>query len=320
MAFLKKVFRKLAYPLYFFVVFLVAFYWTFPLDKMKWFVAQKMEEGLAGNPEQPWLIPPRVQISGMNFWWISGVALNDVVLQPGSHSDTPASKWEFDTLKLRVGMFSTLLGSPKMEFDSQFYGGRARGAFKLDPKGGVSQFWLEMSNINLAAVTGMDSKLPVKGYLNLDADFNLGQDVAKDGKGSLSFSFKPLALGPGVLELPMPGMAGLTLPRIDLGEFSGKFLLKDGKGKTENFKMAGGKIEIGLDLDVELKKNLLFSPLNGSGWFRVDPQFIAANPNMGAILDLSPELKAAKDEQGRYLFGLRGTLGMPIPHLGKMGS
>lgn len=321
MAFLRKLIKWILYVFLFGAVFMVALYLSFPIDALRPYVVSQIEKSLSGEGQQaPWVFAPQVKMGRMSLWRLSGLSITDLSIDPGSRSLEPSTVWKFEHVKFRMGIWSTLSGYPKFEFDTRLFSGYAKGYVTMTPKGGVSQFAFNISQVNLAEMTGQpgEGKLPMRGEMNMDADFYLGQDPAKDGDGALNFSFKQLAMGPGELQLPMPGMVGgIPIPKVKLGQFSGRLSLKNGKGKTENLRLAGGDIETHINLDVDLVKNIMFSKLDGAGWFRIAPKFLEANPSFQAILSFSPEIAAAREPNGKISFVLKGTLGMPMPRFGK---
>jgi type II secretion system protein N len=319
MAFLKKL-KWLGYIVYFFCVFLIMLYLTFPADTLKGYVAQQVEQALGAGQNGQWVYPPLVRIGKVSLWRISGLSMRDVFIQPSSFTDEPAERWKFDQLKMRIGIFSTLGGKPQINFDSYLYDGRARGSVTLTADGGISQFWFDVNHFDLKQFVNASkgAALPMKGIVNMDAQFNLGKNPATEGDGEMNLDLKNFAVGPGKLELPIPGMAGgLSVPQINFGQFAGNVSLQKGKGKTKNLRLSGGDLEVNLNLEVDMHKNLLRSRLGGGGWFRIAPKFLNANPQFKAMLDFSPELKKAQEADGKYPFSLKGTLGMPFPKFGK---
>ncbi len=280
-----------------------------------------MQGALSGEAQGAhFVIPPRVSIGELSLWRFSGAAMHDVQIQMGSETVEPGPKLQFEALKIRLGILSSLRGKPQIEFDSRIYSGRARGAVTLTSQGSLSALWLDISQIDLQKLRGPagETGLKVAGQVNLDADLNLGQHPAKDGAGKLDLNFKNLSVGPGVFEIPGgAGFGGLTLPLIKLGVFSGKASFEHGKAKIQDLRLSGGDIEAHINASVELADNILFSPLKGSGWFKLKPEFQKANPKIAMMLELSPDIKAAEEADGRIHFTLIGSLMAPTPKWGK---
>lgn len=314
--------KKLLNIGFFIFAFFVSLYLTFPLDSLRPYLEKQMQDALSGGAQGVhFVMPPSVQIGNLSLWWFSGASMDDVQIQMGSENSEPGQKLQFEQLKIRFGIVSTLRGKPKIEFDSRVYSGRARGDVTLTPEGSLSVLWLDIHQIDLQKLRGpiKGSGLKMSGQLNLSADLNLGVHPAKDGMGNLEIDFKNLSVGPGVLEIPGGFVGGLTLPLIKLGQFSGKASLQNGKAAIQDLKLSGGDIEAHINATSQLADNILFSPLKGAGWFRLKPEFQKANPKIATILELSPDIKAAEEADGRIFFTLIGSLMQPMPKWGKGG-
>ena len=312
--------KKILYVGFFGFCFLISLYLTFPLDSLRPYLEKQMQTALSGEAQGVYLVtPPSVQIGQLSLWRLSGAAMDDVHIQMGSETKTPGPKLQFERLSIRFGIWSSLRGMPKIEFDTSVYSGRARGSATMTSEGSLLAFWVDLSQIDLQKLRGpvTGDGLKMAGNLNLAADVNLGQHPAKDGAGSLNIDFKNLSIGPGMFEIPGGFGGGLTLPLIKLGQFSGKASLLKGKAQIQDLKLSGGDIEAHINAHVELSDNIMFSPLKGSGWFRLKPEFQKANPKIAVILEMSPDIKAAEEADGRIFFTLIGSLVQPTPKWGK---
>ncbi|MBL4817680.1 MAG: type II secretion system protein GspN [Deltaproteobacteria bacterium] len=312
--------KKLLYSGFFGIVFLFSLYLTFPVDTLRPLIETQMTQAIQGSYQgAPLRIQPSVRIGEISLWRLSGVTMTDLDIQMGSETLEPGPSLNLKELGMRLGIFSTLFGNPKIEFSTQIHDGRARGYAVLSEKGGLSSLWLDLDKIDLNKLRGPvpDADLKLSGIISLDLDLDLGKNPAKDGSGDLEIDFKNLSVGPG--PLPIPGGFGgaFTIPLIKLGQFSGTAGFKNGKAHIKNLKLTGGDVEAQIDATLELKDNILFSPLKGSGWFRLKPAFKDANPNIAMLLDFNPDLKAAEEADGTVHFTLFGSLMAPTPKWGK---
>ncbi len=297
--------KKLLYIAFFLFAFVVSFYLTFPADALRPMLETQMASGMGPGSS--------VHIGNLSLWRLSGVSMSDMEFHMQNQS------FKLAELKLRLGIWSTLKGHPKIIFDTHVYDGRASGFVTMNPKGGLSALDVDVSKINLAKIAepGTEGGLKMTGLMNLNVDLNLGANPAKDGSGNLNLDFKNLSIGPG--PMPIPGSFGgsMTIPEIKLGAFSGKGSFSKGKANIKDLKLAGGDVEAHVNANIELSDNILFSPLKGNGWFRLKSEFQKANPKIAMLLELSPDIKAAEESDGRIHFSLIGSLMAPTPKWGR---
>ncbi|MES2504044.1 MAG: type II secretion system protein GspN [Myxococcota bacterium] len=312
--------KKFLYVVFFGFAFIVSLYLTFPIDALRPYIEKQMQEALAGDPSHPLVLAPSVHIGELSLWRLSGVSVSNLRVQMGSETTEPGQTMEVQKLKFRFGIFSTFLSKmPKVQFDATIYDGRARGSVRMTDKGNLSDLWLDINQIDLQKLRGEtpEGGLPLAGVVNLNADISLGKNPAKDGSGTLSLDFSNLSVGPGLFEIPGAGGAGLTLPLVKLGRFSGNASFQKGKATIQNLKLVGGDLEADVNASLELSENILFSPLKGAGWFKMKEDFKKKNPKMATLLELNPDMKAAEDADGKVYFTLFGSLVAPTPKWGK---
>ncbi len=313
-------FRWALYPLFFLFMFSLCLYWTFPIDIMRGFVVQQIEEALQKSSPHPAAAPPKVSIGSLSVWHLSGVRLDQVSFRLPGQDGRPGALWELENLKIRLGIFAALRGLQKIEFDSKLYGGRIYGGVQLSKKSALSDLVLVIDDLDLGRLTKAAGSggLPIKGLVNLDTDLHFGSDPTDPSDGDFALHLKGMAVGPGQLPLPVPGMVGgITVPKILVGNFDGVIDVTKGRAKTKQLKLSGGDIELDANIGVDLHQDVWRSRLIGDGWFRIAPKFLDANPALKSMADFIPQLKAAKTPDGRYMFSLSGTLENPTPKFGK---
>src|SRR5687767_9211653 len=127
----QKIVKWVLFPLFFFTVFLVALYWTFPARTLKGYVASQIESALSSEHEGRWVHPPEVVIGDFSLWRLSGVEMEDVSIRLGSLDENLGSKWDFEDLRFRMGLLSSLFGRPRVEFAADLYDGSTKGALTM---------------------------------------------------------------------------------------------------------------------------------------------------------------------------------------------
>lgn len=311
----KARFLKLwAYSTFFWLAFTTFFYLTFPVDRVKGIIVEKIEEALGKGKQGPYGVDPKVTIGMLSMWRLSGLDAKNVQIQLGSRDPDPGPTIDVDRLQARVGILSLLTDDKSISFSADLYDGEAEGAFVVDPKGNVLELELDVEGVDLAKAPLLVGKLgvPATGALNLKADLDLGKEAEKNAQGKATIDVQKISLGPGELKIPLPGLTGgLTLPLIDMGDLKGEIDVKDGKGKFEKLKLDGKSISGELSGEIALRGRIGTSRLDGAGWLKISEQFLDENSKFKTLLEFPGPLQKAKDEEGRYHFTLKGTLASP---------
>ncbi|MEM7589261.1 MAG: type II secretion system protein GspN [Myxococcota bacterium] len=312
----QKRWRLVGYVVWFQVVFCIMLYWTFPIKTFQGQAQQHLQNALS----QAMGKQVKVAIGSMSLWRLSGLQLRQVRVQIPPSEGKPAAKVDLDRIKARLVLFSSLVGDNTFAWQTSLQGQSLAGSVSVNNKGSVSFFSLDIPRMQLdklavlSAVTG----LPAKGELQAAARLQVG-DGSKTLKGSFNLSWQKAAVGPGNLVLPAALGLGDTLqvPAVQLGGVAIQANAQQGKAQLQKLQFAGGDVQINVTGEGKLRKSWRRSALSGKGWFRLSPDFLKKNPGLQALLGVSPQLRRAKDDQGRYAFSLRGSVRRPQFSLGK---
>lgn len=330
--------RYVLYASWFSFCFLTFTYLTFPLGLLRPAIVSAAEKQLGKGAQGRYGVDPRVEIGAMSLSGGLGVKFERVQVQLGSTDPDPGPVIDLDSLSLRVGLLSTLLGTPKVEYGAKLYRGELSGDVELGAGKGYEKKWLgglrsliagkpgnltsvsfEVEDVDLGQAPPVVAKVgvPVSGVLGGSVDLELGESPDKEGAGAIDLAVRGVNLGPGELKIPVPGLTGgLTLPLIDLGDLQAKVNFEKGKGKTEKLAMSGRDVNADVSLEIDLNRKLTMSRVSGSGGFQIADAFLDQNAKFKTILDFAAPLKAARGEDGKYAFHLRGTLSRPGFKLG----
>lgn len=334
--------RVVGYGGWFGFCFVAFFYATFPLDVLKKPLVDGIETALGRGKQGRYGVDPKVEIGDMGLWRGTGLSLERVDIQLASKDPDPGPKLYFDELNLRVGVLSLLFGAPTVELDATLYDGSASGAVAvtggkayadkafgdlralLDGKvDGVRSLELDLDDIDLSKAGPVIEKagVPVTGVLSGTVSLDMGDKPSEEAKGKIDLKVAGITLGPGELAIPVPGLTGgLTLPLIDMGDLEAKVKVDKGKGKTEKLGLDGKDFKADLDLTLDVNPRLSMSRVEGKGWFQISEAFLKQNAKFQTILDFAQPLKAARDDEGRYQFHMKGTLSRPGFRLGEERS
>lgn len=331
-----------AYPGWFAICFFASLYLTFPLSLVKAPVVAGLEEALGKGKQGRYGVDPVVKIDELSLWRMSGVELERVSLQLASTDPDPGPTVELDAAGVRIGLFSLLLNAPTVYFSAALYGGELEGAVTLkgdqeaadsflghtfallDGKAsGVAALHLSIDGIDLSKAPPVLEKagVPVTGVLGGKVDVELGEDPGKEAAGDIDLTLAGVTLGPGELQIPVPGLTGgLTLPLIDMGDLEVKAPVAEGKAKFEKLGLNGKDFNANVDLELSLSSRMAGTRLTGDGSFQISEQFLEQNSKFKTLLDFAAPLKRARDDEGRYHFNLRGSLQKPKFSLSSSGG
>lgn len=236
---------------------------------------------------------------------------------PGTKKEPPMS-FNIDRFKGRIGIMALLSGGKSLGTDIKLYDGTMTTHSKINKQQSLTQLDINAAKVNLGKIDFIQSLLgaPLQGILDLTVDLNAQTQLSKDGAGIINLSINNTIFGPGNMNLPAGSMVpSLTVPQVSLGVITANFTLDKGLLESKTFTLSGGDFEAELQLTVTLGRIPPLSRLNGKGWFSLKKEFINSNETIKMLFDLIPELRAAKNTNGKVGFSLGGTLGRPMPKL-----
>ncbi|MFZ9886010.1 MAG: type II secretion system protein GspN [Myxococcota bacterium] len=334
--------KAFAYPHWFLFCFGASLYATFPIDVVKAPVTHALEVALGKGKQGRYGVDPVVQIGALSPSLLGGVTLERLSLQLGSTDPEPGATLFFDEVSVRVGWLGLLLNDPSVHFDVSLYEGRVGGSVGLTgPKGandkflghtrgflqgkvsGLSSLTVDVSGIDLGRAPPVLEKagVPVTGMVQGELDLQMGDEPSKQATGLIDLGIKGLTIGPGELQIPVPGLTGgLTLPLIDMGDLEVKAPVREGKATFEKASLTGRDFNASLEMELAFAATLGAARPTADGSFQISEQFLEQNSKFKTLLDFAAPLKRARDDQGRYHFNLRGTLAKPKFSLSSSGG
>jgi type II secretion system protein N len=313
------------YVAWFFAAFVVGIYYTFPLDELKGMIVGIIEDQLGKGKQGPYGVDPKVDVGSLSLSGF-GVKATRVSIQMPSRDPDPGPTIDLDKLAIGVRPWSVLTKNKTVWVDAVAYGGSVDAVATVDPVGNVQYAKADVDSIDLSKVPIVMQKLgfPVAGKINVKGSVDLGATPEKDGTGDIKVDIKNLSVGPGDLKLAA-AFGGFQVPLVDLGSLSGEIPIKQGKGSLQGVKLDGKDVQAELIGDVYLRGKLPLSRFDIDGWFQPMPAFLEREKKIQSLLDLGdqfaslggPSLSKAKDEDGHYWFGLKGTAQAPLASLAR---
>jgi len=308
----------LGYAAFFLLVFVIAAYLTFPWDRLRDYVVQEVErpEG-PGGVRRPsgW----ELDIVDLSPSWLTGVSATGVRLArrpevPAAvEDDVPAAPMELfiDEASAHVSILQLLFGRLGVGLDAELAG----GTLELDyAGGGLQDIDLELTGVQLRRLGILRAYLPVPlvGRISGDVELTLPEDPA-EASGTVDLAIEGLTVGDGKAKLPVPGMGdGITLERVDAGDLALAGEITEGVLDLTTLAADGTDVEIAGDGTLRLADPLARSVLDLLLYVQVKDAYRDRNDRTRALfslLEVSPDLRRARTDDGGLQFQLGGTVG-----------
>ncbi|MBX7113338.1 MAG: type II secretion system protein GspN [Myxococcaceae bacterium] len=251
-------------------------------------ITKKLAPGQEAAPEplvidsisvRPTLLPPGVKVSGDAFDGSFGFTVNGFALLKMALAGPAAKKDVLGNANVNVALDDIDLSSPSIKgYSGLQLAGRISGAAALE--------------------------MPVAGD-------GTGADLSQ-ASGTVTVDTKAMALNGGTLSLALP-MFGpeptpMDMPKIVLGDVTGKVKFDKGVGTVEEFKGKSTDVELAISGTMKLAKRMEYSEPNLEIRFKTDPEFVKRLGMIGGALAMvPPDPKDANWRMGR----LTGNLGRP---------
>ncbi len=298
-----RVVRKVfAYTGFFFLAVLIAFFLTFPYDALKDRV--RLEADRAGYFA-------RISSMGPGFF---GVRARGIELSKKADTDPPPAPLKVDSVSAGPTLLPPGLGVTAKLFDGTVavkVSGFSNIRVRIDAEG------LNLANPDLKAFSGIDFSGMVEAHVDLSlprvavgpgpAEPDLGQAT-----GTISIDAKQLAINGGSMSMVIPQFGPeptpLDLPKIVVGDLSGKLKFEKGAGTIEKFEAKSADLELQATGTLKLAKRLEYAEPGIELRFKPDPEFQKRLGLIGSALSMvGPDPKDPSWRMGR----LTGYLGRP---------
>jgi type II secretion system protein N len=291
------------------LTFLIGLYVTFPSTVAKDRLVY--EFGEATNDDYA------LGVGGLSLWRLSGVDLDDVTLYKvvkGRRGKGEAkSKGEraevlhLDGLGVRAAPLSMLMGKKAAAFAASVYGGAIDGEYATAQD--LVELSFDAGDVDLSQLPfeKPEMSLKLKGILAGEADLSFDTDDVKKSTGSLKLSFDGLGLGPDSM------MGGFQLPEVNFSRAAVSFEVKEGKLEVTEGDFTSDSLEATLSGDIVLNKKLTRS--------RNRLELVFSLPeDIDKLAQIAPDLKRARDDEGKYHLNIGGTVLSPSVRFSRSGA
>ncbi|MBI2346007.1 MAG: type II secretion system protein GspN [Deltaproteobacteria bacterium] len=285
-------------------VFCACLYWTFPYHLVK--------ERLIAVVEQQFGGVLAVSIEKFSPSWFTGAKLKGIKIETRS-VDGPKPVWTADRVRVRVGLISLLVGSPKVRFAVKSKGSRINGMFRRVENG--FQLDLECDPLDLSELiylkqtSGANLAGTIEGNLRLV--MNTAQVVQSVGEIQLAFKQWKVSAGSKISLGPMGQLEVKEDLVLTKGEGSGlQVTIAKGIADVAGLKLAGGDVEMDLKGQAFLSQRIANVRMNVSGQMKIASK-------VEQILPFLFLLEKQKQPDGTYPLTMAGNLNRPQIKIGE---
>lgn len=319
---IRKIGKAVGYAFFTFACLLVFASLTFPYEKAKERIVGAFNSAQKGTSAQQ-----ELQIDSLGGYWLTGVHASGVrILSAPAQAGKPAAEIRIDEARARLRLLPLLVFRKDIGFSLDLLGGKVDGMF--GDHGGDRIIEVNFDGVDVGKLGPMEQAigLPTNGKLFGNVSFNMPGGKASKGNGKVSLELRDFSIGNGKAQLALgPGMPGLAIDKVTVGTLVIEGEAKDGILKFTKIKSTGKDVEIEGDGRIQMRELANESIADVSLRLKINDSYKNKNDKtkgMFAILDMSPDARAAKQADGFFGIKLVGALGRlkTVPSGGAGGS
>jgi type II secretion system protein N len=281
-----------------FVVFLVVLYLTLPYGRFKDFIAAQVSS---------YGYDMEAKHAGPSFG--IGMTLKEVSLVSRPTGGGKPTRVLIDRAKLGVSLLSYLVGNKSVSAVVNGFGGEIDADIKIGKEDASVEG--NVSEIDLAEIPWVKStiNLPMSGKFGLKLDLAVPKQRLSESKGSLAWECSGCAIGDGKAKLVVAGnpmlAEGLGLPKIRLGDFTGKVAIDKGVGRLQNVLFKSPDLEASVEGEIHLAQPVANSRVDLYVRFKLSDSLLRSSEKLRTIMDFTAQM--GKRPDGFIGFRMSGT-------------
>lgn len=286
------------------VVFIIAFYTSLPYDRFRDQVV-----ALASQRDLD------VEIASAGPTLGLGIAFRDIRIATRPTDGKP-TRIHIDSARIGVSPLARLMGEDAASLSAE----ALNGDIGLDYRGSKSRAQVRVKGRELAMseLPGVKEaiNLPLAGKLDLDVDVSTVPNRMAETHGTLGWTCAGCAIGDGKAKLKVAGnpmlSEGLSVPQIQLGDFSGKLAIEKGIAHLRGVQAKSLDGEVSIEGEIRLIDPLPSSVVDLYVRFKPSDRLLKKSDKLALIMQLA---EAGKQPDGYYGVRLTGSLGRLAPPL-----
>lgn len=304
--------KWVGYPLFFLFCFVLFAYWTFPYERAKRFIIEKVEYTERGGQRIPsgW----ELEIVDLGPSGLTGLSATGVrlVKLPETPDERPVDV-TIEEANVSLGVLSLLFGTLAVDFDVAVAGGDIEGSFAQDSTTTEVEATLDDIKLRRVGVLRGMLGLPVAGTLGGEIDLVVAEEAA-DTTGTIDLSIDGLAIGDGNTKVQIEGIPGdgLTVERLDAGNVELYASVEEGSATIERLEGRGPDVDLDGAGTLRLLQPLPMSRLDLMLRADIKDSYKSRNARtegMFMLIDNNRRAGAAKTPDGAFQFRISGTFG-----------
>lgn len=282
----KKVLKWIGYPVLAITVFLFTLGWTFPYDRVRDRVIDRLSDKYD------------VTIADVHGTFLPGGMVLEMVMlktRPTSPDEKPVVLL-FQEIEIDLSLLELLVGHQDVDISAELGGGTIEANVEMSSSG--IEVTVETDDLPLTNLPGVASAigLPVAGGLDLDIEVELPERKWKNAEGHVIMTCSGCTVGDGastlkprVQEGRRPSRAsafasqGVTVPKLSLGDLRAELQLRKGIGTFKSFAAKSGDGWLKFDGKLELRDPIGQSRLPGCMSFFLSDDLRKREPNFANI-------------------------------------
>jgi type II secretion system protein N len=247
-----------------------------------------------------------------------GISFQDIRLR--SRTTSPAAKpIQVRLDSVRVALLPMIFSKGE-SFDAVANGLGGQIAFEGHlPKKGAFKIDLTVREVAMAQIPGARDlfNLPLGGTLGATVRLDSPSGKMVDARGEIEVKCAACTVGDGKTAAKLGNnpflAAGLTLPRVRLGDVAARVVVEKGVAKAQGIAIKSPDAELTLDAEITLHDPVALSVINAYLRFKLGEPLLRGSPTIGSILQMA----GAPGLRGDGFYGLRvsGTLSSPFAAL-----
>lgn len=314
--------RVVGYPVFFVAFFVTFLYVTFPYDRLKEVIVAQVEAPRVSPMGRNTPSNIELSIGSLSPTFFPGLKARDVRVTylPTAAGGRPIFM-HIDEAVVHVSLFALLTRRASVSFDIEGLGGEVEGelsyAFGGEPaQQGLRSLSVELKDVHLDELGPVVQAvgLPLGGTLAGKIELTIPDGQVNQAEGKVELTATRLTVGDGHAQYQIPHFGGVTIERINAGDFTFNVDVRRGVATLTRVGSQSNEFQLAMDGRIDLRPDLSNSVMGIGLRFKFTDVYRNKSEQAGRILtvmDMVPDLQRARRPDGMIGFRCSGTFARP---------